>query len=194
MKQMWKKLRTWAIVMSCCLLALGILLLIWPEISAVAVCCVLGVICVLYGIYETIQYFKLGLVGFFFRFDLALGISNILIGVLLLLHPLDSVVFLPIMAGMFMIFGSVFDIQLSVEMQRVHLGNWVATLIMGIVNAAFAVFLILDPFQGASALMAYIGICLILRSIDVFYLIYCVSKAIRNSKKDDIIDIEWTSI
>lgn len=194
MRQMWKKLRMWAIIMSCCILALGIVLVAWPDISAVAVCCVLGVLCVLWGVYETIQYFKLGLAGLFFRFDLALGISNILIGILLLIHPLDSVVFLPIMAGVLMIFGSVFDIQLSVEMRRIRLGNWVATLILGIANAVFAFFLIMDPFNGAAALMTYVGICMIVRGVDAFYMIHCVSKAIRDSKKDNVIDVEWKSI
>ena len=39
--------------------------------------------------------------------------------------------------------------------------------------------------------MMAVGICLIVGSIQNFYSVYCISKAIRESKKDRIIDVEW---
>ncbi len=155
MKEMWRQFRKGAIVVSCGMLALGILMALWPDISALTVCIVFGIFCIVAGVYAMVRYFKLGVAGIFCRSDLSFGICSILLGVLLLLHPYGAVVFLPIAAGFFMIIGSVLDIQVSVEMHRLHFGNWIVTLILGILNIVFALLLLINPFQGVSVLMVY---------------------------------------
>lgn len=103
MKEMWRQFRKGAIVVSCGMLALGILMALWPDISALTVCIVFGIFCIVAGVYAMVRYFKLGVAGIFFRSDLSFGICSILLGVLLLLHPYGAVVFLPIAVGFFMI-------------------------------------------------------------------------------------------
>ncbi len=194
MKEKWKQFRVWAILFSICMLILGVLTLVWPDISAAAVCCILGILCIGTGIYEIVRYFRLGLVGFFFRYDLVLGIFSVLAGVLLLIHPLGAATFLPVIAGIYMVMGSVFEIQVSVEMRRFGIGSWMTSLVLGIIGAVFAFFLILDPFNGVRALMIYVGILMILGSIQNFHAIGCISRAIKESKNDNVIDVAWEAI
>lgn len=78
-------------------------------------------------------------------------------------------------------------------MHRVHFGNWIVTLILGILNIVFALLLLINPFQGASVLMIFVGVSLIIDSIQNFYSIYCISKAIKVSKSNQVIDVEWYS-
>lgn len=87
MKETWKQLKKGAVGVSCCMLALGILTILWPDISALTVCIILGIFCIAEGIYMIVRYFKLGLAGIFFRSDLFFGICSILLGTLLLIHP-----------------------------------------------------------------------------------------------------------
>ena len=192
MKEKWKQFHLWAIMMSICMLVLGVLTIIWPRISAVAVCYILGAVCIGTGIYEIVRYFKLGFIGLFFRYDLALGIFSILAGILLVIHPLGAATFLPIVAGIYIVMGSIFDIQVSVEMRRIGIGNWVLSLVLGIIGTIFAFFLILNPFDGISVLMIYIGISLIIGSIQNLYIIHCISSAVKASRNDTIIDVTWT--
>ena len=194
MKERWKRFRRLSLVISFCMLALGIVMVIWPEISAVAVCCVLGIICLSTGIYEMVRYFNLGFAGLFFRFDLTLGICSILAGILLLLHPAGAAALLPFAAGLYIITGSVFDIQSSVEMRRLGIGNWWLSMVMGVVSTIFAFFLLLNPFQGVAALMVFIGISLIVGSIQNLYTVHCISSAVKASRKDGVIDVSWRSI
>ena len=182
-----------AVGVSCCMLALGILTILWPDISALTVCIILGIFCIAEGIYMIVRYFKLGLAGIFFRSDLFFGICSILLGTLLLIHPYGAVMLLPMAAGFFMIIGSVVDIQVSVEMRRFQFENWGITMALGIISTMFAFLLILNPFQGATALMIYIGLSLVIWSIRNFYSIHCISKAIRMSKDDTVIEVEWHS-
>lgn len=193
MREKWKQFRLWAIIISICMLVLGIVTVIWPRISAVAVCYVLGAVCIGTGIYEIVRYFKLGFVGLFFQYDLVLGIFSVLAGMLLLIHPLGAAAFLPIVAGIYIIMGSIFNIQISVEMRRIGIGNWVLSLLLGITGGIFAFFLILNPFDGITALMIYVGILLIIGSIQSLYTVHCISSAVKASRNDNIIDVSWTS-
>lgn len=194
MKEAWKQLKKGAIAVSCCMIVLGILTIMWPDISALTVCIILGIFCIAEGIYMIVRYFKLGLAGLFFRSDLFFGICSILLGTLLLIHPHGAVVLLPVVAGFFMIIGGVVDIQISVEMRRCQFRNWGITMALGIISTLLAFLLILNPFQGAAALMIYIGISLIIWSIRNFYSIHCISKAVRMSKDNTVIDVEWHSV
>lgn len=193
MKEKWKQFRVWAMVISICMLVLGVLTLIWPRISAVAVCYILGVMCIGAGVYEIVRYFELGFVGLLFQHDLVLGIFSILAGVLLIIHPIGAAAFLPIVAGIYIVMGSIFDIQISVEMRRMGIKDWIPSLILGIVGAVFAFFLILNPFDGVTALMIYVGVSLIIGSIQSIYTVHCISRAVKMYKTDDVIEAEWTS-
>lgn len=192
MKEKWKQFRIWAIVISICMLVLGVLTLIWPKISAVAVCYILGIMCIGAGVYEIVRYFELGFVGLLFQHDLVLGIFSILAGVLLIIHPIGAAAFLPIVAGIYIVMGSIFDIQISVEMRRMGIKNWMPSLILGIVGAVFAFFLILNPFDGVTALMIYVGVSLIIGSIQSIYTVHCISRAVKVYKTDDVIEVDWT--
>lgn len=193
MKETWRRFRMGAIAVSGCMLALGILMIFWPGISVLTVCMIMGIFCIVSGIYGMVRYFKLGLAGIFFRSDLLFGICSILLGMLLLLHPYGAMMLLPMAIGFFMIIESVVDIQASVEMRRLHLGNWVIVLAFGIISTVFAFLLLLNPFQGAVMLMVFIGVSLVIDSIQNFYFIYCVSKAVNASGNDHVIDVEWHS-
>ncbi|MFR7589916.1 MAG: HdeD family acid-resistance protein [Longibaculum sp.] len=188
--KLFKEFRIWAILVSCSTIVLGGLMVIWPDISALVVCYVLAVLCILTGIYELMRYFKLGFIGIFFQFDLTLGICSLLVGALLLLHPDGAISFLPIAVGLYILIASVFDIQLSVEMKRYQMSSWWISFVFGIVSTLFAFFLFVDPFA-KEALMMFIGISLILSSVQNLYLLYSISKVIKVNDDGDIIKVSF---
>ena len=194
MKEMWKRFRIGAVAVSVCMMLLGLALMIWPETSAMTVCVILGIVCIAAGNYEIVRYFNLGIAGLFFRFDLGLGILYILAGILLLANPLGSVTLLPTAVGIYMLFSSVRDIQVSVEMRRFGLSNWLLALISGIAGVVLAFLLVLNPFTGASALMIYLGISLIVAGIENLCTVGCISRAVKSRRKDDILDVDWTDV
>lgn len=188
----WKRFRAIAVLASCLVLGLGVVMLIWPEVSALTVCIVLGVLFIAIGVYELVRYFSLGVAGLFFRFDLTMGLCNIFIGVLLLLHPAGAIVFLPIAAAVYMMVGGVFDIQLSVEMRRHGVSGWWLSLLMGVVSTVFAFLLFLDPFNGAATLMLFVGASLVVSGIESLCTIFCVSKAVKDSGERTVIEVAWS--
>lgn len=194
MRNLWKQFRIWTIIAGFCVLALGIVLILWPEISAVVACCILGALSIFYGIYKIVRYFNFDIKAIFFRFDLALGICDILIGILLMIYHNDAIMLLPIMTGILLILESVLSIQISADLHRAGIQRWGITLILGIVSLVLAVFLILNPFEGASALMIFVGICLVITAIESLCLTHSISKTIKNNHDYDVIDAEWTKL
>ena len=157
-----KHYRTWAIVVSCCMIALGVAMIVWPDISALTVCYLMGVLCVAMGVCEIARYFRLGVVGILFRFDLTLGILSVLAGVLLL--------------------------------RRFGLGSWGLTLVFGIVGAVLGVLMILNPFDGAAALMLYIGISMLITGAESIYTVICLSRAFKSEGHQKVIDAVWHEV
>lgn len=193
MNEKWKSIRRWLIGISCCTLVLGIVMVIWPQISATALCVTLGILSIGVGIYEIVRYFQLGIAGLFFRLDLILGVGNLLIGIFLLL-PFGGSTFLPVAAALYVFDGSMFNIQLAISMSRYNIGSWVATLLLGIAGLVFSIFLFVDPFQGAAALMIFMGVSLIFNGVQGLYDVASLSKAIKVSTGSEVIDAKWESV
>lgn len=189
-----KRYRLWAVVLSCCMIALGLVMIVRPEISALAVCYLVGVLCIAMGVCEIARYFSLGFAGLLFRADLMTGILSILAGVLLLLHPMGALTILPILLGFYIMVGSVFSIQTAIELRCIGWGSWGGTLVLGILGAVLGVLMIADPFEGASALMIYMGISLIIAGAENIYTVHCITKAFRSDGHRRYIDAEWREV
>lgn len=187
-KKSLKTYKTLAIVLSVVTMVLGLVMICWPNISAVAICYLMGAVCIVVGIYEIIRYFDLGLIGVLFRYDLFLGIMSVLAGILLVLHPDGGVVILPVVLGFYIILASVFSIQISTEARHFGFSGWWGALLLGIAGAILGVLMILDPFRGAAALMVFTGISLLVTGVESIYAIICISKVFRSSGHQKIIE------
>ncbi len=194
LKKSWKQIKTWTVVLSIGIIILGLVMIIWPNISALTVCIILGIVCIGMGIVEVVRYFKLGLAGIFFHYDLILAIGSILMGLLMVARSSNAVVFLPIAAGIYIIFASVLDIQMSVELHRFGSKNWLTALVLGILGVALSFVLLLDPFNGASILAVLTGIALIVNGTQDLYQVASISKAIKEGKNGRIIEADWRTI
>lgn len=194
MREKWKQLRKGAGAACICMFVLGIVMVIWPGISVLTACMLLGIFCILGGIYELVRYFKLGSAGVFFHYDFSSGIFSILAGIFLLLHPHGIAMLLPIAAGLYILTRSIQDLQTAFEMRRSHIGNWIIVFLLGVADLIFALLLLFNPFSGAKALTLFLGVALIVNSLRSLYLIYGISKVVKDSRNDDIIDVEWKSL
>lgn len=199
MTEKWMRIRDWLIGISCCALILGLIMLIWPHVSAVALCWILGLLSVGVGIHEITRYFQLGFAGLFFRLDLVLGICDILIGIFLVL-PFSGTTFLPLAVGLYVLVGNIFNIQLAISISKYKMGTWVGTLILGIVGIGFSIFLFADPFHGTTAVMIFMGVSLMVNGVQGIYDVVCLSKAIKISEgpqlknRSEVIDVEWRDV
>lgn len=148
------------VLISVAMIALGAILILWPEISALAVCNIIGAILAVFGIIKLVGYFSRDMYRLAFQFDLALGIFSVLVGLLMLVHPTSVVMLVPVIIGVFVILDGTFKLQTAYDAKRFGMGGWWGILLLAIVTCLGGLFLVINPFQGANALMILLGITL----------------------------------
>ena len=82
-----KKAKHAYITVSVIMVILGLVLVIWPEMSLSVLCYLIGAMLVIGGIVKLIGYFSKDLYRLAFQFDFAFGILSILLGLVFIIHP-----------------------------------------------------------------------------------------------------------
>ena len=174
----------------------GVLLLAHPTGALTVLPIILGfyiIIDSVFSIQAAVELRRFGLGSW--GLNLLLGIVGaVLAGVLLLAHPTGALTVLPIILGFYIIIDSVFSIQAAVELRRFGLGSWGLNLLLGIVGAVLGVLMILDPFDGAAALMIYMGVSLLLAGVESIYTVICLSRAFKSDAHQRVIDAVWHEV
>ncbi len=174
-------------ILSGIFMLVGLCLTIWPEISIVTFCCVLGGLCVIYGIIRLVGYFSKDQYRLAFQFDLALGIFVLVFGIILLFHPRPIIALLPVVIGLYIAIDSVFKLQTALDAKRFGMPRWWLMLILAIVAGGFGILLVFNPFEGAALFMRLIGITLI---IDGIQNLWAALALVKVEKRPDVIEAE----
>ena len=115
-------------------------------------------------------------------------------GLLLLLHPTGALMILPVIGGFYILVEGVFTLQAAVELRRFGLPRWGLTLGLGVLDLLLGFLLILDPFEGAAALMVYLGISLLITGVSGVYTVICAARAFQSDGHRRIIDAQWRDV
>ena len=131
-------------IMSAVFCAVGILLILFPQMSAYTLCRMLGAILVLYGIIKMIGYFSKDLYRLAFQYDLAFGMLIMLIGLILAAVPGRVMPFLFIVFGILILTDGLFKIQIALDARRFGIRKWwlvfslaVLSGVLGLLHAAY---------------------------------------------------------
>ena len=139
----------------------GLVLIIWPELSVSMICMVMGAIIMLSGAAKLFGYFTNDLYRLAFQFDLALGILTMLLGALMIFMPSKFSQFLFIAAAIYVIVNGLFTLQTAIEAKRFGLRKWWVLLAGAILSGLIGVLLLIKPFESAAAITRLVGGALI---------------------------------
>lgn len=167
------------LLLTLAVMAFGICLMIWPGISAEILCYILGTILMIVGLVRIVCYFQRGISVLWHRYELPLGLLDGLVGVYFLSHPANVLLILPIVVGIMIIVDSVFHLQTALELRGIGTKRWWLLFAFAIVSILVAIGLIRNPFEGSVTLMVYLGISLVIDSIQSLYYIHQVARDIR---------------
>lgn len=86
--------------------------------------------------------------------NLAGGILNLVIGGVLIIHPVISVVTLPLFVGFTVLFRSIMAISSSIELKSYKVDGWGNLLTLGILGVVFSIILLWNPmFAGLTVVV-----------------------------------------
>lgn len=185
-----KQVKIAYILLSAAFVAMGGCLLIWPEISAMTICSVLGAVSILYGVVKLFGYFSDDLYRLAFQFDLAAGIFIIVVGVLLLLHPDNILALLPTVIGLCILIDSVLKLQTAFDARHFGMRRWWAMLLLSLAAAVFGILLLAHPFESMDFLMRLMGITILIDGAENLCTALYTIKVTRRAKKDTAVFYE----
>lgn len=153
-----------AIGISIIFLLLGIIFLIFPNISIKIIAYLIAIILIGSGIYLT--YLEIYTKSFLLPIDTLLnGILSILFGIIILIYPDIFKIMIPIILGTYFILDSIFKLKLVVLLRRIDNKSWIVTLLLTILSIICGIILILNPIDSSIALALFAGITLIIYSL-----------------------------
>ena len=156
-------------------LLLGILLLIHPVAFSQAVCYVLGVCALIYGIWKILGYWKDRKIGGVFQLELIVGVILTVIGLVALFKSEVLLSILPVIIGLIILMDGLVTINQALNLRKLDY-RWKYLLPMGIVVAVFGLVLVLNPFGSAMLLMRFLGFTLLVDGFCDFWWYYRLKK------------------
>ena len=119
------------IVMSVLFCLLGLVLLVWPNLSISLIGIAAGIMLIVFGLVKLGGYFTRDLYELAFQLDLA-------VGVMLLAQPSRAMSFLCLILGISIMADGLFKVQTAFDARRFGLRNWWLILALGIIAGASA--------------------------------------------------------
>ena len=182
--------KTGCIVASVLLLALGVLLIVLPDLSISLVGIVAGAMLIALGILKLMGYFSRDMYQLAFQYDLAFGLLLVALGVLLLMQPNRAMHFLCLIVGISIAADGLLKFQTALEARRFGLGSWWLIMALGILAGVIGIVTAFRPAQSARVLMVLMGISLLAEGALNLCVSLCAVKIIR-AAQPDVIEAEF---
>lgn len=162
---MVKKAKFLHAALAICMILLGIMMILFPTLSVATVTSLFGTFLLICGIIRIMSYFSKDTYNLAFQFDLALGVFLCVIGILLLLHPVDLMVGLPILLGIILLIDGALKLQTALDAKLFGLTKWWLIILLAIVTGCMGIFLMTKPFDSAIILAVLMGVALIIDGV-----------------------------
>lgn len=179
-----KKLKWNVIISSVIYVALGVILLIWPEMTAKNICYVVGVISVAVGIVNLIDYIRKDYSVDAYRYNLVYGLVFVLLGIVIFVKVETVISIIPFLLGFAVTISGLLKFQNAVDLIRMKYSGWGIVMIVSILNIAFGVVLIMNPFTSAMILFICIGIGMIYSGVSDLVATIMLSRSIKSIGKE----------
>ena len=173
---------------------LGLVLVIWPDATKMAVSYLIGAALVVLGVIQVVRYFVYEVRLDLFRYDFVSGLILLGVGVFLLMRPEIIVGFLPVLLGMAIVIDGAVKIQQSMDLLRVGYRHWWLVLLLAVLALAAGVVLLVNPFEAASTLVLMIGIVLIYVGVTDLWTISCVSGRLRQMRAEASVEVSGVDV
>lgn len=150
-----------SIIISIIMFIIGLIFIIYPEVSFTTITYILSILLIVNGIYFLIEKES----SIFFSSFLTLGVIELLLGIIMLVNPDIVKTLFPIVAGIIMITKSTLDLRLSILLYRNNINSWLSLLICSIISIICGLIIIVNPSIGTIALTTFLGILITVYSI-----------------------------
>ncbi len=188
-----KVAKTGCLVASALLIALGILIILWPDVSVSLVGIIAGVMLIALGLFKVMGYFSKDLYRLAFQYDLAFGLLLMVLGTLLLVRPDSAMYIVCLIVGISIAGDGLLKLQTGLEARKFGLTSWWLIVVLGVLAAVVGIITAFRPVEGAQVLMILMGVSLLAEGLLNLCVTLCAVKIVKG-KTPYIIEEEHEEI
>ena len=188
-----KVAKTGCLVASALLIALGILIILWPDVSVSLVGIIAGVMLIALGLFKVMGYFSKDLYRLAFQYDLAFGLLLMVLGTLLLVRPDSAMYIVCLIVGISIAGDGLLKLQTGLEARKFGLTSWWLIVVLGVLAAVVGIITAFRPVEGAEVLMILMGVSLLAEGLLNLCVTLCAVKIVKG-KTPYIIEEEHEEI
>lgn len=152
-------------VSSILIAVIGLVLLLMPNLTNRIIVYGIGGVLVIYGIGRIIRYIRRSAGIGSMEHDLSVGLVCVVCGMFMILYSAVVISVLPFLFGLSVMFGGAMSIQAAFDVRRFHGDRWTLNLVIGIVFVFAGIAAIRNPFDTASLLTRFVGVCFLILGI-----------------------------
>lgn len=195
-----KHIRNATLVNAILLLMAGILFCLWPKSANDFIVIMICILIILNGIINLIEF----LIGNAYQIqnkgNLILAILKVCLGIYLLYHQNVLSTFLGIIFGIYIIAEGCSAIEQALILLRLKVPGYIFSLILSFIIVIFGILLLFNPNDAIETMMFYIGISLIIDSMNCLISLYTIKKAGKEiwneiyGNDKDVIDVDYRKL
>lgn len=196
---MLKQLKWSSVLVALGYIVAGILLIVFPDVSADVISWIIGIAAIAIGIVELITYFLLDVTTALYHNEFVIGVLFIVFGLIVLMKRELIMNLVPIILGLIIIGSGILKVQNAVIAKRIHYDRSSLYLILGVIGIVFGI-VIMFFMSGKTAqdiLFITIGVALIYDGAsDLFATLFLANKFAKIQKEfvaaqnGDVIDAQ----
>ena len=197
MKNLLKRIKTNAVISAAAYMLLGIVLLVWPELSTNVLCTALGAVLLVCGIVDILDFVLHRDGSLYYALRLIIGIILSAVGVWLLFQPTLIAVVIPRIIGILICFHGCKDFGDALTLRKNKSPRALAALILGLITILLGAVLVVNPFSAFTTVVRIIGLVLIYDGASDLWITAQVSHAIRLAEKElpkDVVDVDYQDV
>ena len=176
------------VLISAAFCLVGIIMMIHPDLSLNIIGIFCGIAMITFGIVKLIGYFSKDLFRLAFQYDLQFGILMLVIGLIILLKPINTINFICISLGIFITIEGLFKIRIALDAKSFGIQKWWLIFTLSIITVIIGILLVFRSSEGAHALIILLGISWLAEGILNLCSAISMVKIVKN-QIPDVIDI-----
>ncbi len=166
--RLFSKIMWMDIALSICLTLVGLIFLVYPDVSVTLIGIIFGLLITILGGVLIYTYLKRREIPLF-RFNLIYGILGVILGILTIISPFTFTQVITIFIGIWILYMAIIKIDFAIRLKLLEERSWLFLLMSALLEIFMSILIFINPFSNliiTEIAGAYFVLCGILNCTD----------------------------
>lgn len=145
MEKLLKKASWFSVIVAIIYIALGVMLIVKPEVTLDMVAITTGIVFLAVGIIKVIDYFILQGNYDFYNYELIHGLVAFVIGIIILAYARQISTIFIVLVGIWITYSGLMNLTLSMKLHVNKIKTWIVIFILSLIMMIAGIYIIVAP-------------------------------------------------